>query len=214
MRIAVSRTSLKAFAFAFSALSLSMLSGINTTINYVTDIFTETGSGLSAIDCSIITTVIQIIANFVIIHVIDRFSRRSLYVVSSIATAFGFLWFAIYAQFLMHDKRFEWMGIVSISFMLFVGCLGMYPVPYIFAIEIFPAKIRTYGITSAVSLMWIVIFAMANAYPFVKDKIGLSWVFFYYFIASLVNALYGYFIQPETRGKSSEEILKILRNEK
>lgn len=66
----------KAFFIAFTAFTLSFLSGTMTIVSYVTDIFVKTGSSFSAKNSSLFIAIIQISANLVVLAIVERINRR------------------------------------------------------------------------------------------------------------------------------------------
>lgn len=71
-------------------------------------------------------------------------------------------------------------------------------------------QIRQYGYSNCILLALVDGFILTELYPLLKEYIGLfGWVTFFAAMC-LCNALFGIFILPETRGKSHEEIMKML----
>lgn len=66
----------RAFFISFTSLALSFLSGTLTILAYVTDIFTRTGSSLTEKNSSLLVSITQIIANLVMLNIVERFNRR------------------------------------------------------------------------------------------------------------------------------------------
>lgn len=66
----------RAFFISFVSLSLSLLSCTLVIISYVTDIFNRTGSSLSEKNSSILISITQIIANLVLLNIVERINRR------------------------------------------------------------------------------------------------------------------------------------------
>lgn len=66
----------KAIRIASIALGLSFLAGNVTVIGFVTAIFVETGSSLSPANSSILVTAVQIVANLLVLNIVDRIDRR------------------------------------------------------------------------------------------------------------------------------------------
>lgn len=222
----------KSILIAFSLVCLNSLQGFTVLVAYVTEIFANTNSKWSAIDSSIIITSLLILANLIVINLIDRAGRRILYVCSSLATSLALILFAGYLYFYADDNAYDWMPIISVSLIIFLCGLGMGPVPFIVMIEIFPQNVRKngatksnsrliiiffecsqiqhYGITGYIALLWGIGFFICEAYPPVKEYIGLfGWITFFAVI-SLCNALFGIIVLPETKGKSHEAIMHLL----
>lgn len=74
-------------------------------------------------------------------NLVDRAGRRIFYIYSSIVSGLGHVVFALYLYYLADNHAFDMAPMICLSFILFVSCLGMTPVPYLVSIEIFPKKV-------------------------------------------------------------------------
>lgn len=135
------RRARKAIFIAFSLIFLYPFQGLPIMTNYVTEIFASTNPNVSPLYASTLITMIMIIANLVFLNVVDRAGRRKFYIFSSLATSFGLALFAIYLYSLTDNRAFDWVPVVCLSYVLFVNCLGMYPIPWLIVIEIMPKKV-------------------------------------------------------------------------
>lgn len=61
---------------SFTSLFLSFMGGIFIITGYVTSIFTETGSMLSAKASSLLVSFTMLAANIIFLNIVDRFNRR------------------------------------------------------------------------------------------------------------------------------------------
>ncbi|XP_031623102.1 uncharacterized protein LOC116340647 [Contarinia nasturtii] len=199
----------KALFIGFVSLTLSFLSGTLTIISYVTDIFEKTHSSLSEKHSSILVSVVQLTANLLLLNIVERFNRKTLYVCSSFLTSGSFFLFAVYCQFWIDQPEYRWMAPFCFSCITYFSCMGLLPIPYILNIEIFPKKIRQTCLALAVSVMWIILFILGWIFPIILDAIGLVNCMIALAVMSLLNALFGIIFVPETRGKSHEEIMKL-----
>ncbi|XP_031623613.1 facilitated trehalose transporter Tret1-like [Contarinia nasturtii] len=200
----------KTFSIAFTILLLSITSGTWTMLAYVTDIFEKTGSSLSSKNSSLLISITQIFANVLLLNVIERINRRTLYIWSSILTATSFFAFSIYCLLWMGQPKYEWMPPFCFSCIIFFSCLGLFPIPYILPTEIFQKNIRHTCLVVVVSVIWILSFCYGLVFPSFLEYVDLHFCFIFLGIISLVNAIFGYFFVPETRGKSYEEIMQLL----
>lgn len=130
----------------------------------MTDIFTKTGSSLSAKNSSLLVSITQIIANLVLLNIIERINRRvlinmdilrcinqlrriyfllqTLYIVSSILTAISFFFFGAYCLLWQDRPEYKWMPPLFFACIIFFSCMGLLPIPYILTTEIFPKKVN------------------------------------------------------------------------
>lgn len=66
----------RAFFISFTPLTLSFISGSSVMINYATAIFKKTGSSLSDKDSALLLPIVQILANILMLGIVERFNRR------------------------------------------------------------------------------------------------------------------------------------------
>lgn len=152
----------RAFFISFTSLALSFLSGTLTILAYVTDIFTRTGSSLTEKNSSLLVSITQIIANLVMLNIVERFNRRvfllfvfisanlycnkktfflqTLYIWSSVLTTASYIMFGVYCLFWFKNPALEWMPPFCFACIVYFSCMGLLPIPYIITTEIFPKK--------------------------------------------------------------------------
>jgi len=104
-----------------------------------------------------------------------------------------------------HNKGAGIAGVLSMF--LFSGAFSASfgPVSWIYQSEIFPMTQRSLGTAVSTASNWLnnVIIGQVTPYGFKK----LGWKYFFVFVATNVtNAIVSYFLFPETKGKTLEEI--------
>lgn len=67
---------MKAFFISFISLTLSFASCTLVILGYLIDIFTKSGSTLSAKDSSLLISITQVLANLVLLNILERINRR------------------------------------------------------------------------------------------------------------------------------------------
>lgn len=61
-------------------------------------------------------------------------------------------------------------------------------------------------------MMWVVLFYVGYVYPAIQQTIGVGNCFFGFGVITIIGAIFGYKYMPETRGKSYDEIMTLLRS--
>lgn len=85
------------------------------------------------------------------------------------------------------------------------------PIPWMLMGEIFPAETKAVASGIAVMLNWFLVFLVTKTFPMMNDELGAD-VTFWIFAGIMVAATaFTYFIIPETKGKSSQEIQEELQ---
>lgn len=140
-QISATRQAKKAYLICFVAYALSFLAGVNVMRDFVSEVFQQTDSVISIKNSSLVISSVAFVGNVLCVMIIEKLSRKSLYIGSSIVTAAGYFAFSIYCYFWLHHPDFKWMPIVCFAWTVFFSSLGLYAIPYALAAEIFPIKV-------------------------------------------------------------------------
>jgi SP family arabinose:H+ symporter-like MFS transporter len=186
----------------------SQIVGQNSIFSYAPELFKKSGTAQnSAFLQSIIIGVTNFVFTFIAIGTIDRLGRKKLLQYGS------FLLFAD-AIALAMAFYFQWSGGLVLFFVL--GFIGVYsatlgPATWVVLAEIFPNRIRGNAMAVATLALWIANFFTTALFPVMNQYFGVPVTFlthaaiclgYYFFIRTSV---------PETKGKSLEEIEKLLQ---
>lgn len=194
---------------AFAVSFFNQFSGINALLYYARRIFDLAGLGEEA---SLLSTVGIGVANLIFtilgVVLIDRLGRKQLMYIGSvgyiITLATASLSFAL-----------GWSSIVPWALFLFIGAhaIGQGAIIWVFISEIFPNHIRSYGQSFGTSVHWVLAAIIPAMIPFSMTKIGPSAVFAIFAGFMVLQLLWVAFKMPETKGKSLEELEKVLIND-
>jgi MFS family permease len=84
--------------------------------------------------------------------------------------------------------------------------LTLAPVTWVLIAEIFPNRIRSRGISAAVSALWIASFALTYSFPLLNRVMGSAGIFSTYGVICFLGVgLVAAFV-PETKGRTLEQI--------
>jgi len=181
------------------------LSGINAVFYYSTSIFQKAGVSNSSVATAIIGT-INVVATIITTFLMDKAGRRSHVLFSQIGQVLFLLLLAL--SMIFSDKMGTAGSYILVGSVLMFVCsfaVGMGPVPWIIISEIFPSGIRGYAISLAVGVNWIANFAVALTFPTIESAMG-SYTFLLFAAIVFVFLVFSFFLVPETKGKSIEEI--------
>lgn len=110
----------RAFFIACTSLFLSFCSGTLVIVSYVTDIFNRTGSSLSEKDSSILISITQIVANLVLLNIVERFNRRvSIFILCAIRHETFYSQY-IYVSF---PDTVHWSVAIDCDQLFYIQCL-------------------------------------------------------------------------------------------
>lgn len=181
--------------------------GQNSLFSYAPELFKKAGMGQdTAFLQSIIIGVINLIFTFVAIGTIDKVGRKKLLEYGA---------FLLFLDALALAAAFYWQlsGIWILIFVL--GFIAIYsatlgPVTWVALSEIFPNRIRGSALALATLALWIANFFTTSLFPVMNEHLGLPTTFLIHGAICLIYFLYVRSNVPETKGKSLEEIEKLL----
>lgn len=137
----------KALTVGVTLMVVSEWSGPFTMVNYAVPMFRSSGSDMNENHSAFILGSIQIVGTIATLILIDKMGRKFLLLLSTIGVAIGTFVAGLYSYLYEsgHDVRsFNFVPVVSLSFAILSGSIGIIPIPYILAAELFPQKVCTF----------------------------------------------------------------------
>jgi sugar porter (SP) family MFS transporter len=186
---------------------LQQWSGINVIFNYAEELFKAAGYDYNDIMINIaLTGAINLVFTSVAIGVVDRAGRKILMLIG--CAAIGFFHACIGLAYAM-----EWKGMAVL--VLTLCTLGSYalslaPITWVLISEIFPNRIRGAAVSVAVSALWIACFILTYTFPILNGVLGAAKTFWLYSAICFAGFVFVWFMVPETKGKTLEQIEKEL----
>ncbi|RAO70472.1 uncharacterized protein BHQ10_006484 [Talaromyces amestolkiae] len=194
---------------ACSVLMFLQLTGVNAITFYTTTIF-QKNLLLDSVTSRILAAIYQVVSpigGIIAIFTIERFGRRGLMLISAAGNAICLILVAgLGSQ--SHNKHAIDGAVFFTFFFHFTYVLGFGGIPFLYATEIAPLRLRAVISGLGVATFWAFNFLMAEVTPVAFD--AMAWRYFIIFAA--LNALMIpiiYYFFPETSGRSLEEIDEI-----
>lgn len=88
--------------------------------------------------------------------------------------------------------------------------LGILSLHFMVMSEVLPPKIRAVGCSMGLMLLWVLAFIMTKCIPLFTEILGLDGLLFGFAVCCFGGAVFIITVIPETKGKSIEEIMKLL----
>lgn len=182
---------------------LQQWTGINIIFNYAAEVYRSAGSHPNDIFLDIVITgAINLIFTIVSMALVDRIGRRRLMI-------YGCMGIAISNLLCAFAYHAAWPAVaVLVLTLCAIACYAMTlgPVTWVLIAEIFPNHIRSQGVSTAVSALWIASFLLTYTFPALNAYAGPSGTFLLYGGICLLGVLFVAKGIPETRGKTLEQI--------
>ncbi|KAJ4822591.1 hypothetical protein Tsubulata_021922 [Turnera subulata] len=151
-------------------------------------------------------------AAFVLVSALylDRFGRRPLLLLGSAGMAVSLIVLGSGSKVLEHSQRKpEWavvMSIVAVCGFVSFFSIGLGPITWVYSSEIFPMRLRAQGSGLAISVNRLVSGVIAMTFLTISKKLTFGGMFFVLAGVMVVATIFFFFIMPETKGKTLEEI--------
>jgi len=192
------------------------VTGINAVIYYAPQIFKAAGftSDLVALAATTGIGVINILATFIAIWLVDRSGRKPLLIagVSGMVATLVVLGLAF-------QSGSPGTGAGSLGYITLV-CLAAYivffafslgPIVWLMISEIYPLRNRAQAMGVSTAANWGANFLVSATFPIMTGRMGSSATFLIYAALGVVTVLFVIAKVPETKGKTLEEISKLWR---
>jgi SP family arabinose:H+ symporter-like MFS transporter len=195
----------KVLVIAVLLMAFSQFSGINAIMYYSTKIFTTAGVGVKdSFMASTVVGLVNLLFTLVAVALVDKAGRRMLLLVGLVAQVI-----ALGAVGWMFKANIGGIFLL-VAILAFIAAFAMAlgPIPWILCSEIFPMRVRGRAMSVATFTIWTSCYIVAQTFPILNDSpaVGPALTFWIYAACSLAALLFVFFMVPETKGRSLEEI--------
>lgn len=186
---------------------VQQITGVNSIMYYGTEILRTAGFGTqAALTANIANGVISVLATFVGIWLLGRVGRRPLLMTGLTGTVSSLLLIGIFSFILEGTALLPYVVLtLTVTFLAFQQA-AISPVTWLILAEIFPLRVKAFGMGSSVFCLWITNFLIILTFPTLVDVIGLSSTFLLFAILGFGALLFVKNFVPETKGKSLEQL--------
>ena len=192
------------------------ITGINTVIYYAPTIFKFAGfsSASVAILASVGVGIVNVVFTVVAMQLIDRVGRRPLLLVSLAGMALSLIVLGLAFSLPQLSGSKGWIAVASL--MAYVGsfAVGLGPVFWLVLSEIYPLRIRGRAMSVGTAANWGANLIVALSFLTLTQVMGKAATFGLYGAVSIGGWLFAFFLVPETKGKTLEQIETYMRSGK
>lgn len=208
------RAAKKALLASLGAMFFQQMSGVNAVIFYTVTIFQASGSSMSPEIASIVVTTVQMVMSGVAAIIVDRAGRKPLLIFSSSVMTASLVALGLYFNIKATGNDVSdlgWLPLTSLTLFMISFSIGLGPIPWMLMGELFPAETKAVASGIAVMLNWFLVFLVTKTFPMMNDELGADATFWIFAGIMVAATAFTYFIIPETKGKSSQEIQEVLQ---
>jgi MFS transporter, SP family, galactose:H+ symporter len=184
------------------------ITGINTVIYYAPTIlkFAGLSSAPAAILASVGVGVVNLLLTLVAMQLIDRVGRRPLLLVSLAGMAVSVSVLGLAFSLKQFSGSLGWVALASL--MTYVGffAVGLGPVFWLILSEIYPLRIRGRAMSVGTAANWSANLIVALTFLTLTQVLGKPATFWLYGTVSILAWFFAFFLVPETKEKTLEQI--------
>lgn len=196
---------LKALFIGTGLVLFQQITGQPSVLYYAASILESAGfSGASnSTRVSILLGVFKLIMTGVAVLAVDRLGRRPLLLGGVSGLTISLFLLGAYYTFLGSAP-----AVAVVALLFFVGCyqLSFGPIGWLMISEIFPLRMRGRGLSIAVLVNFGANALVTFAFSPLEELIGAGNVFFMFGVIGILSLFFIFYVIPETKGLSLEEI--------
>ena len=136
---------------------------------------------------------------------IDSLGRKPILMIGTIGAVVSLVTVGMLYHFDAADSN--WL-LVMITCYIACFAVGMGPIPWVVISEIFPTRIRGRAMAFGVFAVWATCYLVSQTFPLLRDSIGPAGCFWLYASLCAPSIFFIWFVVPETKGRTLEEIEK------
>src|ERR1043166_3875773 len=184
------------------------ITAINTVIYYAPRILQTAGfnSASGAILATVGVGVVNVAMTIVAMFLVDRAGRRPLLLVgiAGMIVTLGMLGLSF--RISNQSVQLAWIAVICLMGYVASFAISLGPIFWLLIAEIYPLKIRGVAEGTAATFNWGSNFIVSLTFLTLVEKLGASSTFLLYAVASVASWLFAYYLVPETKGRTLEQI--------
>ena len=183
------------------------VTGINTVIYYAPLIVQS--AGIPTASGAILATagigLVNVIMTIVAMWLIDRVGRRPLLLIGigGMILSLGVLGFVFRMP---TGGALAWLAVVTLMVYVASFAISLGPIFWLIIAEIYPLRVRGIAEGTAAGVNWASNFVVSFTFLTLIEVLGPSMTFWVYALLAVASWLFAYYLVPETKGRTLEEI--------
>ena len=190
------------FILCVSLMVFRQLGGLNVVLTYAATILRDSGFD-DAITISIVIAAVQFVATGIACLTADKLGRRKLLIFPGLLMSMSMVLLGFSQRF---TKFPDSVVLLSLSLFITGFALGWGPIPWLVMSEIFPLRVRGIASGIATQINWLSYFLVVYTFSDLESGLTPAGTFWLYGVICLLSAIFVFFLLPETKGRTLEEI--------
>ncbi|KAK9144202.1 hypothetical protein Sjap_004105 [Stephania japonica] len=196
---------LKALIIGAGLVLFQQITGQPSVLYYAATILQSAGfsAASDATRVSILLGLLKLIMTGVAVVAVDKLGRRPLLLGGVSGIVISLFLLASYYTVLNSAP-----AVAVVALLLYVGCyqLSFGPIGWLMISEIFPLRLRGRGLSLAVLVNFAANALVTFAFPPLQSLLGAGMIFVLFGVIAILSLIFIFFIVPETKGLTLEEI--------
>lgn len=186
------------------------VSGMTVIPSYTGIIMDDvTGKSIEASVSMLIVDIVRFVSAVIACIIVNRYPRRLVLFLGICITVSALLVTSL--MLYLREKgliteEYKWTPVIPCLIYIFGKTIGILPIPWAIAGEIFPLAYRSLGSGISGMFLSLMFFLVVKTAPATFRAIGVNGIFCIYGLAVAICGVFLYFLLPETRGKTLYEI--------
>ncbi|CAH1104161.1 unnamed protein product [Psylliodes chrysocephalus] len=194
-------------------------SGLGIFCFFTQSVFQKAGTNIGHQLASVIFMAVNMVLNIIVLlFIVHRFSRKKLYI-ASLASS-GIVLYLL-GTFFYADSHLNvdlsavrWMPITGMISYLVCASYGLCVIPSLMMSELFSASIKGKAMAFLLIFMSLGNILINTSFYYLIEYLGFHSPFYLYAVANTIATVMSFYIIPETKGKTLEEIQQMLKQKK
>ena len=196
---------------------LQQFAGINAVLAYMQTIFDAAGNGLAPEISTIIIGVIQTLATVATGFLVERLGRRLLLLASALGSSVSLIALGLFFHLKTNGFNVEtvsWLPVASLIAYIVAFNIGLGPLPWAVMAELFPPNVKSAASTITSVVCFTGAFIITLFFPSIALLLGMAKSFWIFAVVCFGGTIFIYYVLPETKGRSLQEIQRLLEGNK
>ncbi|XP_050357119.1 facilitated trehalose transporter Tret1-2 homolog isoform X2 [Nymphalis io] len=183
-------------------------SGVNAVAFYSIEIIEKAvGKGIDHYVAMLAIDSLRTVMSVVACVTCKKFGRRPLCLISGLFTAISMVGLSMFLYWTDgKPTNLTWIPLSCLMAYICAISIGLVPLPWMMCGEVFPTRVRGLGSGISSATTFVSFFIVVKTAPGMMSDLGEVFTFLFYGIIALIGTGILYFILPETKGKSLQEI--------
>lgn len=190
---------------------MQQVTGINIILYFAPEIIKM--AGFSSVEeqmwGSVLVGLINVLATFIAISVVDKWGRRPILFLGYAIMAFSMAVLAVLMNKVVASDTLSFMHYLSLVMLaLFIIGFAMSagPLAWVLCSEIQPLQGRDFGVTVSTATNWVMNMILTASFLSLIAALGQADTFWFYALLNIICIVLIWFFVPETKGISLEKI--------